>query len=109
MTKTFAALKTEALAATNPVDLYRIASESAEKLRRNVAKAQFMSYTPGRSADADHYFQNVIPGWTTINNEINALWRAAADKMSKRDLLETILTASDVSAEKRAELLEGAE
>jgi len=76
MTKTFTALKSDALAATSPVELFRIAKASNDKLLRNVNKAKLMSYTQGMAAEADHYFQNVIPGWTRINNEIHALLAA---------------------------------
>jgi hypothetical protein len=75
MTKTFAALKTEAQNASSPVELFRVAKAANDKLLRNVAKAKLLSYTHGAAADASHYFENVIPGWARINDEIHAMLR----------------------------------
>lgn len=93
MTKTFAALKSDALVASSPVDLYRVVKAANEKIRRNIAKAQFLSFTPGAAADADHYFQNVIPGWQATVNEINAIWTAAVTGKPAEEIVEIIVEA----------------
>lgn len=72
-TQTFAALKTAAQNATTFAELYRVAATSNDKYNRNVRTAQMMAHTHGRAAEADHYFQNVLPGWAAINKEIHAM------------------------------------
>ncbi len=94
MTKTFAALKTEAESASSPVALYRVVKAANEKIYRNIAKAQFLSFTPGAAADADHYFQNVIPGWQAIVSEINAIWTAAVNGKPADEIVEIITEAA---------------
>ncbi|ABF71350.1 p104 [Rhizobium phage 16-3] len=94
MIKTFAALKKDALNASSTVELFRIAKASNDKLRSNVAKAQMMSYTHGRAAEADHYFQNVIPAWQAINNEIHAMLRKAMEGKSAEEVVEIIKEAA---------------
>jgi hypothetical protein len=93
MNKTFAALKIEAETAKDMVSLYRAVNAANTKLYRNIKKAQFLSYTQGAAADADHYFQNVIPAWQIITNEINAIWTAKASKLSAEKIVEIIMAA----------------
>jgi hypothetical protein len=76
---TFANLKVAAEATTNPVELFKIAKASNDKLLANIAKAKMLSYSHGRAAEAAHYFENVIPGWNCINNEIHALLASAME------------------------------
>lgn len=88
--QTFASLKTAAQGASSAVELFRIAKASNDKLLRNVNKAKLMSYTNGMAADAHHYFENVIPGWTRINNEIHALLRNAMVGKSAEEITAII-------------------
>lgn len=74
---TFANLKAAAEAITNPVELFKIAKASNDKLLANIAKAKLLSYSHGRAAEAGHYFENVIPAWSRINKEIHALLASA--------------------------------
>jgi len=67
--------------------MYRFVKAANEKLHSNIRKAQFMSYQPGRAADADHYFQNVIPGWQATVNEINAFWTNAVSGKSASEIV----------------------
>lgn len=96
--KSFAELKTAAQNASSAVELFLIAKASNDKLLRNISKAKLMSYTQGRAADADHYFQNVIPGWTLINNEIHDLLRAVMDGKSADDRAAIITKAYEIEA-----------
>jgi hypothetical protein len=91
---TFAQLKTAALAATSNVELFRIAKTSNDKLLRNVQKATMMSYTHGRAAEAGHYFENVIPGWSKVNDEIHALLRDKMAGLSAEQVVEVIREAA---------------
>lgn len=92
--KSFATLKAEALVASSPVDLFKIAKASNDKLLRNIAKAKLLSYTHGMAAEADHYFQNVIPGWQRINNEIHDLLAAAMSGKSAEEVVSIITEAT---------------
>lgn len=94
MTKTFAAIKQDALNASSTVELFRVAKASNDKLLNNIAKAQMMSYTHGRAAEADHYFQNVIPGWKAINDEIHAMLRKAMEGKSAEEVVGIIKEAA---------------
>lgn len=98
MTKTFAALKTDAQNASSAVELFRIAKASNDKLLRNINKAKLLSYTHGRAADAHHYFENVLPGWSRINDEIHALLRAAFTGKSTDERLAIINEAYETEA-----------
>jgi hypothetical protein len=91
---TFAQLKTSALAATSNVELFKIAKTSNDKLLRNVNKAKLMSYTHGRAVEAGHYFENVIPGWAKINDEIHSLLRAKMSGMSAAEVITVIEEAA---------------
>jgi hypothetical protein len=93
MNKSFAALKTEAAAASSPVELFRIAKASNDKLLHNIGRAQMLSYTHGRAADADHYFQNVIPDWQRINNEIHDMLKTAFAGKSADEVVAIITEA----------------
>lgn len=93
MPKTFAALKTEAENAPSPVELYRIAKASNDKLLRNINKARFLDCMHGRAAEAGHYFENVIPGWSMTNDEIHAIWSKAANGKSAEELVAIIMEA----------------
>lgn len=95
MTKTFAALKQEALTASNPVDLFRAVKEAGDKLHLNIAKAQMLSYTHGRAAEAHHYFETIIPGWQAIVNEINAIWTAAVTGKPAEEIVSIIIEAGE--------------
>jgi hypothetical protein len=98
MNKTFAALKTEAANASSPVELYRIAMVSGEKLQRNIGKAQLLAYTNGRAAEAHHYFENVIPGWQKINNEILAMVHTALNGRTAEEIISIITEAGEAAA-----------
>jgi hypothetical protein len=87
---TFANLKAAAAATTNPVALFKIAKASNDKLLANIAKAKLLSYSHGRAAEAAHYFENVIPGWTRTNNEIHALLASAMKGKSADETLAVI-------------------
>lgn len=91
---TFAALKTAALAATSNVELFRIAKTSNDKLIKNVNRAKLMSYTHGRAVEAGHYFENVIPGWSQINDEIHALLRSRMSSLTAEQVVEVIKEAA---------------
>lgn len=93
MTKTFAALKIEAQNASSPVSLYRVVKAANDKIYRNIAKARFLSFTHGAAAEADHYFQNVIPGWQAIVSEINAIWTNAVNGKPAEEIVEIIMAA----------------
>lgn len=93
MNITFAQLKINAEAAADMVALYKVVDTANEKLYRNIKKAQMLSYTHGAAADADHYFQNVIPAWQIIVNEINAIWTAKATGLSAEKIVEIIMAA----------------
>lgn len=90
---TFAQLKTAALAATSTVELFKIAKTSNDKLLANVAKAKMLAYTPGRAVEAGHYFENVIPGWAQINDEIHALLRDKMGRLSAPEVVKVIEAA----------------
>lgn len=77
MNASFETLLNNTKSANDLVAMYRFVKAANEKLQNNIRKAQFMSYQPGRAADADHYFQNVTPAWQATVNEINAFWAAA--------------------------------
>jgi len=98
MQKTFATLRQEAQDAGNPVQLYRVVEAANSKLYRNINKAKLLSYTHGSAADADHYFQNVIPGWRRIVNEINAIWTATVAGKSADEIVSIITEASPSAA-----------
>jgi hypothetical protein len=91
---TFAQLKTAALAATSNVELFRIAKTSNDKLLRNVQKATMMAYTHGRAVEAGHYFENVIPGWSKINDEIHALLTAKMSGLTAEQIVSVIQEAA---------------
>jgi hypothetical protein len=91
---TFAQLKTTALSATSALELYKVAKASNDKLLRNVNKAKLMSYTHGRAVEAGHYFENVIPGWAKINDEIHALLRDKMSGMSAAEVIKVIEEAA---------------
>jgi hypothetical protein len=82
----FAELKAAAVASQSAAELYKIATESNAKYLKNVRTAQLMSFTPGRAAEADHYFQNVLPGWKAINEEILALLRKAMEGKNAEEI-----------------------
>lgn len=90
MTKTFAALKTEAQTASSPVEMYRAVKAANEKLFNNIAKAKLLSYTHGMAAEAHYYFETVIPGWQKIVNEINAIWTAAVTGKPTEEIVAII-------------------
>lgn len=94
MTMTFEALKAAALAAEDEVALFKIVQETSEKYWRNVRTAQFMSYTQGRAAEADHYFQNVLPGWYETTKEIQAIFVKAVDGKTTEEIVEIIKKAT---------------
>lgn len=96
--KTFAALKDEARNASSLPALYRAVDAANGKLYGNIAKAKLLSYTHGAAADADHYFQNVIPGWQRIVSEINAIWTAAVAGKSAEEIVSIITEASPSAA-----------
>lgn len=98
MAKTFAALKAEAEAADDNVSLYRAVDAANGKLYRNINNAKLLSYTHGSAADADHYFQNVIPGWQRIVNDINAIWTSAVAGKSAEEIVSIITRASPSAA-----------
>ena len=91
---TFAQLKTAAEAATNTVELFRIAKASNDKLMANVAKAKLLSYTHGCAAEAGHYFENVIPGWSRINDEIHDLLTAKLSGLTAEQIVGIINEAA---------------
>lgn len=94
---TFAELKIAAENAKTAAELYRVADAANKKLLLNVGRAKLMSYTHGRAAEADHFFQNVIPEWNRITNEIFAMLRSAmADKSA--DEIVAIITSSEIEA-----------
>ena len=74
MNASFATMLNNTKSARDLVAMYRFVKEANEKLHSNIRKAQFMAYQPGRAAEADHFFQNVIPGWQDSVNEINSFW-----------------------------------
>jgi len=90
MTRSFKDIKSAAIAAKDVVELYKVATESNQKYRKNVIAAQLMSYTAGRAAEADHYFQNVLPAWEAINEEILGMLRVAMEGKSVDEVLEII-------------------
>lgn len=90
---TFANLKIAAINASNNVELYKVVDAANGKIRNNIAKAQMLSYTHGAAADADHYFQNVIPGWQKIVNEINTIWTDAVTGKPAEEIVEIIMEA----------------
>ncbi len=91
MTQTFEALKTSAQNASSLVALYATVKDANEKIHRNIGKAQMLSYSHGRAAEAHHYFQNVIPGWQNTVNEINAIWSKAVKGKSADEIVEIVM------------------
>lgn len=87
MNASFETLLNNTKAANDLVAMYRFVKAANEKLQSNIRKAQFMSYQPGRAADADHYFQNVIPAWQATVNEINAIWTAAVTGKTAEEIV----------------------
>jgi hypothetical protein len=94
MTKTFTALKIETASASSPVEMYRAVREANEKLQNNIAKAQLLSYTHGRAAEAHSYFETIIPGWQKTVNEINAIWTAAVTGKPAEEIVAIICEAT---------------
>lgn len=87
MNASFANLLNNTKSANDLGAMYRFVKAANEKLHSNIRKAQFMSYQPGRAAEADHYFQNVIPVWQATVNEINSVWTNAVSGKSAQEIV----------------------
>lgn len=82
----FVELKAAAEAAKSAAELYKIATESNNKYIKNERTAQMISMTHGRAAEAEHYFQNVLPVWKAINEEILAMLRKAMEGKNPEEI-----------------------
>lgn len=87
---TFTELLAAAQKANSPEALYEINVQACDKLRRNIGKAQFMSMMNGRADEAEHYFQNVIPAWQNITNEIGKMFAASVAGMSTEEIVSIV-------------------
>lgn len=90
MAKTFQTLKAEAQNASSASELFQVAKASNDKLIRNINKAKLMSFQHGRAAEAGHYFENVIPTWSAINDEIHSMLRAAMSGKSAEEIVSIV-------------------
>jgi hypothetical protein len=95
MTTTFANLKIATETSSSPVEMYRAVKAANEKLFNNIAKAQMLSYSHGRAAEAHHYFETVIPAWQVVVNEINAIWTAAVTGKPAEEIVSIIIEAGE--------------
>lgn len=91
---TFAQLKTAAEVASSTVELFKIAKSSNDKLLANIAKARLLAYTPGRAVEAGHYFENVSPGWSRVNDEIHDLLKAKMSGLTAEQVVAIIKEAT---------------
>jgi hypothetical protein len=95
MTTTFANLKIATETASTPVEMYRAVKAANEKLFNNIAKAQMLSYSHGRAAEAHHYFETIIPAWKVVVNEINAIWTDAVTGKPAQEIVAIIIEAGE--------------
>lgn len=95
MTRKFSEIKALVENETDLVVLYRLVDEACVKLERNIKKLQFMSFTKD-SAIAEHYFQNVVPEWQKIVDEIVSFWTAAVVDLSTEEIVKIISAKDDI-------------